>query len=270
LLSSVYEHQKRLKINRHLKVAAGKYAAIGIEALPGDKWTDHYEMTLDLYSTAAEVEGFLGNVDRLETCYKEVIDQKDRPLFDTLRVHHAVISYTSGALGRPINAIDPISHLLAQFGLRFRKGKVARLVSTMSGFHKAKRKMLSLELEHISNLPMMQDPVHLKMMHLLDQLFIASYRSASDLMALTIFERIKLTLEHGLCEYSAHAFACLALVFRDDPALASKTGRFARLIMTIIDCKSVHAKAEVWLNALVLLLQATTHHKNDASISECI
>jgi predicted ATPase len=140
----------------------------------------------------------------------------------------------------------------------------------MSGFHKAKRKMLSLELEHISNLPMMQDPIHLKMMHLLDQLFIASYRSASDLMALTIFERIKLTLEHGLCEYSAHAFACLALVFRDDPALASKTGRFARLIMTIIDCKSVHAKAEVWLNALVLLLQATTHHKNDASISECI
>ena len=243
--------------------------AIGIEALPVNKWTNHYELALDLYSTAAEVEGFLGNIDRLQVCYNEVIDQNDRPLFDKLRVHHAVISYTLGALGKPINAIDPISDLLAQFGLRFRKGKVARLVSTMSGFRKAKRKMSSLRPEDISNLPMMQDPVHLEMMHLLDQLFIASYRSASDLMPLTIFARIQLTLEHGLCEYSVHAFACLALVFRDDPALASKTGSFARLIMTIIDCKSVHAKAEVWLNALRLLLDRS-HHKNDASISECI
>jgi predicted ATPase len=233
--------------------SAGKYATIGVEALPANKWSDHYLLTLDLYSTTAEVEGFLGNIDRLEELYKEVIDQKDRPLFDKLRVYHAVISYMLGALGKHNNlsAIEILVEILAQLGLSFPKRKRAISRLRKSGTRKAKKSMSSLRLEDISNLPMMQDPVHLETMRLLDQLFTATYMAASDLMPLTIFERIRLTLEHGLSEYSTLAFAGLALYFRDDPALASKTGTFARLVMTIIDSKNVDAKAEMWLTTFV-------------------
>jgi predicted ATPase len=233
--------------------SAGKYATIGVEALPANKWSDHYLLTLDLYSTTAEVEGFLGNIDRLEELYKEVIDQKDRPLFDKLRVYHAVISYMLGALGKHNNlsAIEILVEILAQLGLSFPKRKRAISRLTKSGTRKAKKSMSSLRLEDISNLPVMQDPVHLETMRLLDQLFTATYMAASDLMPLTIFERIRLTLEHGLSEYSTLAFAGLALYFRDDPALASKTGTFARLVMTIIDSKNVDAKAEMWLTTFV-------------------
>jgi predicted ATPase len=231
--------------------SAGRYAAIGVGALPTNRWSEHYELTLDLYSTAAEIEVFLGNIDLLEELYKEVLDQKDRPLFDKLRVYHAVISYMLGALGKQNNAIEAIEELLAQFGIKFPKRKGTRSVSTISGFMKAKRRMSSLRPEDISNLPMMKDPTHLETMRLLDQLFIATYMSASDLMPLTIFARVRLTLEYGLSQYSAHTFACMALLLRDDPALASKVGSFARVVMTIIDCKNMYAKVEVWLSALV-------------------
>jgi predicted ATPase len=166
-----------------------------------------------------------------------------------------MISYLLGALGlhNLFSAIEMIVEILAQFGLNFPKRKWSIARSTKAGTRKAIRKMSSLRPEDISNLPMMEDPVHLEMMSLLDQLFTATYMSASDLMPLTIFARIRLTLAHGLCEYSALAFAGLALLLRnsDDPALASKTGSFAQLAMTIVDCKNRDTKAGLWLNAFV-------------------
>jgi predicted ATPase len=234
--------------------SADKYATIGVSVLPMNKWSNHYELTLDLYSTATETACYLGNIVRLETCYKEVIDQKDRPLSDKLRVYHVMISYMGGALGRPNDAIELIVEILAHYNVCFPKRKAVRFVSTLSGFLKAKCKMNSLRQEDISNLPMMTDPVHLEMMRLLDQLFMTAYLAENDLMPLSIFASIQLTLEHGLCEYSAARFAGLALlvgVASGDMALASKTGTFARLVMNEVECKHMDARAELWLNAFV-------------------
>jgi hypothetical protein len=165
-----------------------------------------------------------------------------------------MISYMGGALGRPNDAIELIVEILAHYNVCFPKRKAVRLVSTLSGFLKAKCKMNSLRQEDISNLPMMTDPVHLEMMRLLDQLFMTAYLAENDLMPLSIFASIQLTLEHGLCEYSAARFAGLALlvgVASGDMALASKTGTFARLVMNEVECKHMDARAELWLNAFV-------------------
>lgn len=234
--------------------SANKYATIGMEALPANRWTNHYEVTLDLYSTAAEVAGYLGHTERMETCYKEVLDQDDRPMSDKLRVYNAMISYMAGALGKPHDAIDLLVKILAEYGIRFPKRKGSRLVSTVSGALKAKRRITSLRLEDIANMSSMDDPVHLEMMRLLDQLFVTAYLAKSDLMPLSIFASARLTLEHGLSQYSATAFASLALLLGallGDMKLASKTGSFARLAMTKVDCKNGNARAEFFLDAFV-------------------
>lgn len=234
--------------------SAGKYATIGVSILPANKWSNHYELTLDLYSTAAEAASYLGKINLLEMYYREIIDQTDRPLFDKLRVYQVMISYMGNALGRPNDAIELIVRILAQYGVRFPKRKPARLLSTMSGLLKAKRKMTSLQPEDISNLPMMSDPLYLQMMRLLDQLFLAAYLAESDLMPLSIIASIQLTLENGLSEYSAPSFACLALllgVALGDMTIASKTGTFSRLAMSIVECKNMDARAELWLCGFV-------------------
>jgi len=234
--------------------SAGKYAAIGVKVLPTNRWSNHYKVTLDLYSTAAEVAGYLGNMEQMERHYSEVLDQQGCPLSDKLRVYHAMISYMGGALGRPHDAMELVVEILAQFGIRFPKRKGPRFLSTLAGTLKAKRRISSLSLEDIANMPTMDDPMYLEMMRLLDQLFLAAYLAESDLMPLAIFASVRLTLENGLSEYSAPALACLALLLGaalGDTALASKAGRFARMAMTRVECKNMDSRADLFLHAFV-------------------
>lgn len=92
------------------------------------------------------------------------------------------------------------------------------------------------------------------MMRLLDQLFLTAYIANSDLMPLAVFASARLTLKNGLSEYAAPTFAGLALILGaalGDTKLASKTGSFARLTMTKVDCKNGNARAEMLLDAFV-------------------
>ena len=234
--------------------SAGKFAAIGVQVLPANRWLNHYKLTLDLYSTAAEVAGYLGKTEEMERYYNEVLDQTDRPLSDKLRVYHAMISYMAGALGRPKDAIDLLVKILAQLGIKFPKRKGTRLISTLLGAFRAKRRMSALTLEDIASLPTMNDPDHLEKMLLLDKLFIAAYLADSDLMPLAVLASVRLTLEKGLSEYSAPAFACLALFLGaafGDMSLASKTGTFGRLAMANVECKNTDSRTSFFLHAFV-------------------
>lgn len=229
--------------------SARKYSAIGVEALPADSWSSHYKLTLDLYSTAAEAAGYFGDMEQLDLYYDAVTKQKDRPLFDKLRVYHVMISCLGGSLGRPQESVDIIVDILSQLGLKLPKRKGSTLVATLAGILKTKRRLSSLQPEDITSLPMMTEAVHLEMMRLLDQLFVVAYLAESDLLPLSIFARLRLTLENGLSDYAAPALASLGmlLVTLGDFALASKTADFARLAMDIVKCKNTDCRAEYWL-----------------------
>lgn len=235
--------------------STSKFATIGVNVLPTNMWSDHYDLTLNLYSTAAEAACYLGKTEELEKYYNEVLDQKDRPLFDKLRVYHAMISYLGGASGRPNDATDLIVDILAQFGIKFPKRKSTRLLATISGAFKAKRAISALQPEDITIMPTMNDPEQLEIMRLLDQLFIAAYLAKSDLLPLSIFASARLTLDYGLSEYSAPVFAGLALILGaalGDMALAAKTGNFAELAMSKVECKNMDARTDLWLTSFVL------------------
>ncbi|KAL3938241.1 MAG: hypothetical protein SGARI_001816, partial [Bacillariaceae sp.] len=234
--------------------SAGRFATIGIQALPAQAWTNQYDLALELYSSAAEAACFLGQAERLAFCYDAVLYQKDRPLSDKMRVHRAMISYMSNTLGNPTRAVDMLLGILSEFGVKFPKGRLSRLASTITGLFKVKRKVSSLSAEEFLKMPIMDDPIQLEKMRLLDQLFIASYLGNSNLLALSILASTHLTLEHGLCEYSAPTFSALALILGDalgDVELASKTGGFAQMIMSHIDCRNMCARSELWLNGFV-------------------
>lgn len=159
-LASLSLRASRKAYNLSAFVSAGKFATIGVEVLPAmNRWTTHYELSLDLYSTSAEVAGYLGNTETMKKCHNEVLAQEDRPMSDKLRVYRAMISYMAGALGKPHDAIELLLKILAEYGIRFPKRKSSRLILTISGALKAKRKISSLRLEDIAVMPTMDDPV---------------------------------------------------------------------------------------------------------------
>jgi len=102
----------------------------------------------------------------------------------------------------------------------------------------------------------MDDPLHLEMMHLLDQLFVSAYLAKSDLMPLSIFASTHLTLENGLSEYSAPTFAGLAVLLGaalGDVKLASRIGGFAQVAMSKEESRNMDSRAELWLYAFVFV-----------------
>ena len=70
---------------------AAKYTAKGIEMLPSNHWQDNFELALELYSTAAEAEGYMGDVKKIEEHCREVLDQSKCPLSEKLRVYNVLL-----------------------------------------------------------------------------------------------------------------------------------------------------------------------------------
>jgi predicted ATPase len=73
--------------------SAQKYTVMGIQMLPSDRWMKHYDiLSIELYSTAAETEGYLGLVDEMKLLHcNEVLDQKRGNVRDKLRVHNILM-----------------------------------------------------------------------------------------------------------------------------------------------------------------------------------
>lgn len=69
---------------------ASKFARKGIQLLPRTRWNDYYELTLSLFSLAAEVEAINGNYERVVLYIEEIIN-KGRCLEDKLRAYAALI-----------------------------------------------------------------------------------------------------------------------------------------------------------------------------------
>ena len=223
--------------------SAKKYATMGVSKLPSNRWTEHYELTLALYTVAVESLGYLGNTTEIEKYYAEVTELPDRPLLDKLPVYGAMISHLEGRKSKPEEALHLLLDLLGQLGCNFPKYQMSRGIATITRLTKMKRKISILNMGDIMmKLPVMRDPVHLETMRLLDSLSSTAYMAGrSDIMALAILFLSRMTLKHGLCDYSAPAFAFLALLFHaalGDLQLASKSGKFANLLLEKNQCKN--------------------------------
>jgi predicted ATPase len=216
--------------------SAAKFARIGIELLPGDKWNNHCVLTLDLFSSAAESNGHLGNVESMESLCDEVLKQ-DIPLLDKLRVYNVMVSHIANS-GRYAEAVVLLLKILRQLGCTFPKSSTSRSLATLAGLAKARATLNSRTPDEITNLPKMTDSTQIEIMKLVDKLGTCSYHSGCDLLPLTIMKNIRMTLRYGLCEQSPPGWAGLGLVFTGvfgDLQAGSKMGEYALLLLSKLE-----------------------------------
>jgi predicted ATPase len=233
--------------------SAAKFARMGIEILPGDRWTNHCELTLDLFSTAAETNGYLGNVDSMQSFCNEVLNQ-EIPLLDKLRVHNVLVSNIIHS-GRPAAAVTLILDILRQLGCTFPKSSASRSLATLVGLAKARATLKYRTPEEVAKMPTMKDALQIETMKLLDKLGHCAYHCDSDLLPLTIIKGIQLTLRCGLCEESPPAFAGLGLIFTGvlgHLQAGSKIGDYALLLLAKLETKRTFSRTKSILFTLVI------------------
>jgi predicted ATPase len=251
-LAELHLQASQMAANFSAFSSAAKFAKLGIELLPGDRWTNHCELTLELFSTAAESDGYLGNVESMESFCNEVLKQ-DIPLLDKLRVYNVLVSSMTNA-GRNAEAIVLLLEILRQLGCTFPKSRASRSLATLAGLAKARATLNSRTPEEIAKMPTMRESLHIETMKLLDKLVSSSYLCSIDLLPLAIMKHIQLTLRYGLCEMSPPAFATLGMIFTGvlgDLRAGSKIGDYALLLLSKLESRSTFSRTTFVLSSFV-------------------
>jgi predicted ATPase len=69
-----------------------EYLETGCNLLPSDAWQHHYDLTLQLYEKAVEVEYLLGNLDKAKAL-SEVVLKEARSLLDKVKIYELKVQF---------------------------------------------------------------------------------------------------------------------------------------------------------------------------------
>jgi predicted ATPase len=239
--------------------SAANYAAKGIEPLPNGWWrlnSQYYRLALELYSIAAEAEGGIGNIERIDALCNEVLTRyKSHPLSDKLRVYHVLLHSIAGRQDRAHEAVSLCLDVLRQLNCVFPRKRVGIMVGTVAGLLGLKSIKKAIGSDNLSQIELMQDPKRIEVMLLLDKLTTYCFVSQHPLMALTTLRNLHLTMRYGASAASPQAFAQTGLVFTGilgDLQGGALFGRHALLLLEKLKRKSIEARTKFIVYSLVL------------------
>ena len=243
--------------------SAAKYAKRGIEILPSNRWDDeYYELTLGLYSTAADSESCIGDVESMDTHCNEIFKQTHRPIMDKARAYRAMTDRL-GNHHRVPEAMEMCRSVLQQMGHTFPRSTLPAVLGTISGFLKYKKKAKTVTDEFISGLPLMEDPVNIEAMFFMSQLCKYAYMSESPLLPYTTLRMMKLTFKHGVCQHAPATVAAVGMMltfFMGDLKAGAVYGAQARKILKKVKhSKSVESHTTFMSCAFVLHMTTPIH-----------
>ncbi|KAL3917038.1 MAG: hypothetical protein SGILL_004900, partial [Bacillariaceae sp.] len=188
--------------------SAAQYAATGIALLGDNPWGEHTDLALELYTYAAEAEGDLGRFEVMEGYCKEVFGADSIPVKDKLPIYIAWFD-SINARGESRKAGELAVELLKGFDCRFPSTRIGMTWKTISNVVKVKH---SVDTIHPQLLSVMEEPVKLNLMKLLDRLSEYCYVAECPLTPLVIFKSLRWTLKFGYCDRSPPALATTAMM----------------------------------------------------------
>jgi predicted ATPase len=227
--------------------SAAKYAAKGVQCLPQDRWTKHYSLTLDLYSTAAEVECVTAQFATAELHCKEVIAQRDHPVEDKIRAYKVLIQrlYVNGKV---LEAMELCLDVLKQLGCTFPKTKFAKSMASLAGLARIKLTVKSRTSEEIASMPFMHDLVRIEAMRMMQELTTFCYWTKDPLLLPVVLRSYRWTLKYGLCEMAPATFGTLGVLMGGilfDFEAAKRYGEYALQLMEKLKDKSIQARVHM-------------------------
>ncbi|MCP9234466.1 adenylate/guanylate cyclase domain-containing protein [Lewinella sp. JB7] len=187
---------------------AAEYLQVGIELLPENRWTDHYPLSRDLHTEAAECNYLSGEFAVMDTLIREVLDHA-RALLDKVKPYEIrILSFK--AKNQLHEAIDTGLEVLAQLGERF--PAKPRLPHVMADLVRTKLKLYGKENDALERLPVMENPEKVAAMRIIADIASSSYWARPNLFPLVIFRMCHMSLRYGNTALSAFAFATYGVI----------------------------------------------------------
>lgn len=210
---------------------AFNYFRIGVGLLPDESWVDNYDLTLQLYAECVDLARICGQFLEMER-WADVVKAKSCQPIDQVSVFKNLI-LANMARNRLNEALKTADDILTMLGdpLPVKKTpaeireEIAATLNHLQG----------REIEDLLKLPLMQDPVKLAVMSIMNVVTAPAYISKPELMPSIACRVVNLSMEYGNTSFSIFLYTCFGAV------LCAVTGdieagyRFGKLSMDLIN-----------------------------------
>ncbi|BAZ04741.1 AAA family ATPase [Calothrix sp. NIES-3974] len=263
LITDLQERENLVRLN----LAAGKkarnsaaYASArnffqtGIKLLSGDCWDNQYELTLDLYISAAESAYLNADIAEMELMANQVLNSARTPL-DRVKIYEIQINVLT-AQGRMLEAIATGRDILAQLGVEFAttsdQSLLNQILQTLS------QQLHGKQVEELANLPLMEEPRVIAAIDILSKLFPPTIQGAPHLLPLLALTMVNLSVQFGNTYLSVVGYVLYGLVLSAFNREVETGYRFGKLALTLLERFHQKTASAAVLSIFGFFIQ---HHK---------
>lgn len=173
---------------------AAAFLALGVGLIDAESWIEKYALALTLHNTAAEVECYNGNFDRVDALVATVF-KRAHTFDDTLKAHFTRI-YSLGSRNDMIGCVNEALKLLDVLGQSFPQ-KVSNLHAT-TAMMRCRGALRGKSDDDIIRLPLMKDTTTLAAIQLMILIAFWANGVRKQLAPLLAVRVIMLTVRHGM------------------------------------------------------------------------
>jgi len=242
---------RKAKLSSAFKPAS-EYLETGIGLLRPDQWQSQYDLSLHLYTEAAETAYNMGDFDLMAQKI-DVVLQNSRDLLDTIRPY-AIRINAYKAQNKLQEAIDTGLEVLARLGETFPKKGALPLV--MADLLKTKFQLRGKDLLTLTNLPAMQNLHKEAAMRMLNDIASPAYWARPGILPFLIFRMVQLSLKYGNTSISAFGFATYGLLMCGVVGDMKEGYKFGQLGLALLD----RFRAKEWLSQVYTPVYALINH----------
>lgn len=228
------------------------YFETGIGLLKTDHWESQYELSLGLYTEAAESAYNMGEFEPMNEKLNTVLENRNE-LMDAVRPYAIRINALK-AENKLQEAIDTGLEVLEELGEKFPKKGPLPLV--MVDLIRTKIKLIGKTKEGISSMKEMTNPYKAAALRILNDIASPVYWARPAILPFIIFRMVRLSLKYGVTEISAFGFATYGLLMCGVLGDMSGGYHFGQIGLALLD----RFEAKRWLSQIYTPIYALINH----------
>ena len=230
--------------------SAAAYLQSARKLLPLRHWRNHYQLSLAIFTSAAETEQVVGRFDESDWLCRVSIDN-GRVLLDKIPAYITQI-HSLGCRGRRQEACELGLQVLSLLG-----EPVPRHTGLLKTFFILRRTSRMLETKSskgVLALPLMTDPIKLASVQVLSIVMVYAYGQQGSFPAILASKIVTMTLHSGLSAISSVAIACHAAIVSVLFGEVAEAHRYGQLALDLLQAFKVNeytARVYVMVHGLV-------------------
>ncbi|MHC5936269.1 trifunctional serine/threonine-protein kinase/ATP-binding protein/sensor histidine kinase [Nostoc sp.] len=237
-------------------VAARVYLQTGIKLLQTNCWQNQYELTLNLYVTAAEAAYLNGDFEGMELLAGVVL-QQTQTIFDKVKIYEIQIAALT-AQSQMLEAIAVGREALSQLGVDLPsapdEAKIGKGLQDLTSLQSGR------EITGLIDLPVMSDRTAEDAIQLLGVLFPAMIQGMPGLLPLLSATMVRLSLQFGNAPASTVGYAIHGMVLCAFLSEVETGYGFGQLALSLLERLNAQGIKSITLN----LFGAFIQHRHEA------